>query len=138
VSLAVVVQELVPADAAGTLFTANRVTGSSDQVVINAAWGLGEAIVGGLVTPDTVIVDKQSGTIVTSEINEKGIMTVRMPTGTHAEPVPADQRRQAVLSPAQAGELARIGVRNRRRIRGNIKKLSAFLATAPVRCENWT
>src|SRR5207249_11895451 len=58
VSLAVVVQELVPADAAGILFTANPVTGERDVVMINAAWGLGEAIVGGLVTPDTVVVDK--------------------------------------------------------------------------------
>ncbi|GER91715.1 hypothetical protein KDW_58770 [Dictyobacter vulcani] len=40
VSLAVVVQELVAADAAGILFTADPVTGSSNQVVINAAWGL--------------------------------------------------------------------------------------------------
>src|SRR6266566_7290570 len=71
VSLAVVVQELVPADAAGIMFTANPVTGVHDQIMINAAWGLGEAIVGGLVTPDTVVVDKNSGAIVTSEINEK-------------------------------------------------------------------
>jgi rifampicin phosphotransferase len=111
VSLAVVVQELVPADAAGIMFTANPVTGGHDQIMINAAWGLGEAIVGGLVTPDTVVVDKDSGAIVTSEINEKDVMTVRTPTGTHEEPVPADQRRQAVLSPAQVAELARIGVR---------------------------
>ena len=43
VSLAVVVQELVPADAAGIMFTANPLTGTRDQVMINAAWGLGEA-----------------------------------------------------------------------------------------------
>lgn len=51
VALAVVVQLLVPAEAAGILFTANPVTGRRDQAVIGAAWGLGEAIVGGLVTP---------------------------------------------------------------------------------------
>ncbi len=111
VSLAVVVQELVPAEAAGILFTANPVTGVHDQIMINAAWGLGEAIVGGLVTPDTVVVDKNSGAIVTSEINEKDVMTVRKPIGTLEEPVPADRRMQAVLSPTQAGELARLGVR---------------------------
>jgi phosphohistidine swiveling domain-containing protein len=110
VSLAVVVQELVPADAAGIMFTANPMTGKHNQIMINAAWGLGEAIVDGLVTPDTVVVDKNSGTIVASEINEKDVMTVRTLTGTHEEPVPEDQRRQAVLSPAQATELARIGM----------------------------
>ena len=47
VALAVVVQQLVPADVAGILFTANPMTGARDELMINAAWGLGEAIVGG-------------------------------------------------------------------------------------------
>jgi rifampicin phosphotransferase len=110
VSLAVVVQELVPADAAGILFTANPLTGTRDQVMINAAWGLGEAIVGGQVTPDTVIVDRASGTITEQNISEKDVMTVRTQIGTREEAVPADRRSRAVLSPAQAAELARIGV----------------------------
>jgi pyruvate,water dikinase len=61
VSLAVVVQILIPADAAGILFTANPMTGQRNQAAINAAWGLGEAIVGGLVTPDTLMVDRAVG-----------------------------------------------------------------------------
>ena len=58
VSLAVVVQELIDARAACILFTADPTTGERDHIFINATWGLGEAIVGGLVTPDTVVVDK--------------------------------------------------------------------------------
>ncbi len=110
VSLAVVVQELVAASASGILFTANPLTGARDQVLINAAWGLGEAIVGGLVTPDTVVVDKASGAITSQEISEKAVMTVPKESGTHAEPVPADRRTRPVLSPAQVAELTRIGV----------------------------
>ncbi len=110
VSLAVVVQELVPADAAGILFTANPLTGARDQVMINAAWGLGEAIVGGQVTPDTIVVDRASGTITEQQISEKDVMTVPTQIGTHEEPVPADRRTRAVLSPTQAASLARIGV----------------------------
>jgi len=110
VSLAVVVQELVSADASGILFTANPLTGARDQVMMNAAWGLGEAIVGGQVTPDTVVVDRASGAITEQEISEKDVMTVRTREGTHEEPVPAERRTRAVLSPAQAAELARIGV----------------------------
>ncbi len=56
VQLAVVVQALVLADCAGVLFTANPLNGQRNQAVINAAWGLGEAIVGGQVTPDTLVV----------------------------------------------------------------------------------
>jgi hypothetical protein len=110
VSLAVVVQVLIPADAAGILFTANPLTGARDQVMINAAWGLGEAIVGGQVTPDTIVVDKASGAILKQEITEKDVMTVPTQSGTREEAVPADRRIQAVLSPAQAAELARMGV----------------------------
>jgi phosphohistidine swiveling domain-containing protein len=110
VSLAVVVQELVPAEAAGILFTANPLTGARDQVIINAAWGLGEAIVGGLVTPDSFVVGKASGKIIEQQISEKDVMTVRILEGTHEEPVPTDRRTRPVLSPAQAAELARIGV----------------------------
>jgi pyruvate,water dikinase len=109
-SIAVVVQQLVPADVAGVLFTANPVTGARDQMTINAAWGLGEAIVGGQVTPDTIIVDKQTGAIESLHIADKDVMTVRLPEGTREEPVPTEKRRQAALPPAQAAELARLGV----------------------------
>ena len=110
VSLAVVIQELVPADAAGILFTANPLTGARDQVMINAAWGLGEAIVGGQVTPDSFVVGKASGKIIEQEITEKDVMTVRTLEGTHEEPVPVDKRTAAVLTAEQAAELARVGV----------------------------
>jgi rifampicin phosphotransferase len=110
VNLAVVVQELVPAEAAGILFTANPLTGERDQVMINAAWGLGEAIVSGQVTPDTLVVDSASGIILAQQISEKEIMTVRTSDGTREEPVPPDKRASAVLTAAQAAELTRIGV----------------------------
>ena len=111
VSLAVVVQELVAADAAGILFTANPLTGARDQEMINAAWGLGEAIVGGQVTPDMLVVDRASGTIITQEIAEKQVMTVRTSTGTHEAAVPGEKRTEAVLTNEQAAELAHIGAR---------------------------
>jgi len=59
VALAVVVQQMVPAESAGVMFTANPVTGSQDEIVFNASWGLGEAIVSGLVVPDHIVVNKR-------------------------------------------------------------------------------
>jgi rifampicin phosphotransferase len=109
VSLAVVVQELVPADAAGIFFTANPLTGARGELIINAAWGLGEAIVGGQVTPDTLVVDRASGRIIRQQISRKDVQTVRAAEGTRDEPVPAERRTQAVLSATQAADLARIG-----------------------------
>jgi phosphohistidine swiveling domain-containing protein len=109
VSLAVVVQQLIPADSAGILFTANPVDGERDQIVINATWGLGEAIVSGQVTPDTVIVDKPDLLISSREIPTKTIMTVRADKGTEEQPVHQSKRDQQVLDDATAVELARFG-----------------------------
>ena len=58
VAMAVVVQVMVPSQVSGILFTANPATGERSEIVINASFGLGEAVVSGQVTPDTYIVDK--------------------------------------------------------------------------------
>ncbi|MBN1135249.1 MAG: phosphoenolpyruvate synthase [Anaerolineae bacterium] len=115
-SLAVVVQILVPAEAAGILFTANPISGRRDQAMISAAWGLGEAVVGGMVTPDTIIVSKADGQVLEHHVAEKQIMTVRVPTsggdggGTEEQPVPAELRQAPVLDHENAAELVRLGV----------------------------
>jgi len=111
VSLAVVVQELIPAESAGILFTANPMNGTRDQLMINATWGLGEAIVGGLVTPDTMVVDKATFTILSREIATKTMMTVRTETGTEEQAVPKDKQKEAVLDEKTAVELAWHGVK---------------------------
>jgi pyruvate,water dikinase len=110
VSIAVVVQQLIRAEVAGVVFTANPMTGARDELVINAAWGLGEAIVSGRVTPDTIIINKQTGAIASQEIAVKHVMTTRLDEGTREEPVPADKRTRAALEPAQALELARLSL----------------------------
>lgn len=58
VRVAVLVQQLVVVDVSAVVFTANPVTGTREEIVINASWGLGESIVGGTVTPDTYRVGK--------------------------------------------------------------------------------
>jgi rifampicin phosphotransferase len=63
-AMAVVVQELVPADASAVAFTRHPVTGREDQVVLTTAGGLGDAMVSGEVTPDTFVVDKATRSIV--------------------------------------------------------------------------
>ena len=109
--VAVVVQQLVHAESSGVLFTANPVTGQRDQAVISAAWGLGEAIVGGLVTPDTLILDKATGRVLTRETADKQVMTVLAASGTEEQPVPGLKRRAPVLSDREAAELVRLGAR---------------------------
>ena len=115
--IAIVVQQLVKAESSGVLFTANPVTGQRDQAMLTATWGLGEAIVGGMVTPDTLIVNKQTGAILTREIADKQVMTVLLRDGTEEQPVPEKKRRAPVLSDAQVAELVRLGVRDRGALR---------------------
>ena len=106
-ALAVVVQELVDADAAGILFTADPVTGVRDRAVINASWGLGDAVVAGRVTPDTVVVS--AGVVTQSTIGDKAVMTVRTATGSEDRPTPDALRGRPVLDEKQAVELAALG-----------------------------
>ena len=71
VAMAVVVQIMVPADVAGILFTANPATGERGEMIVNASFGLGEAVVGGQVTPDTFVVDRSTLTAKETMIGTK-------------------------------------------------------------------
>jgi phosphohistidine swiveling domain-containing protein len=105
-----VVQRLVPADAAGVLFTVDPVAGARDRVVINANWGLGESVVSGLASADTVTVDRASGLVTGCEVGGKEVMTVPAGSGTREQPTPDTQRAAAVLTAVEAGQLARTGL----------------------------
>jgi Pyruvate phosphate dikinase, AMP/ATP-binding domain len=86
--LAVLVQQLVPADVSAMVFSANPVTGCDEEVMINASWGLGESLVSGTVTPDTYMVRKSDMAIACRDIAEKRRMTVLAQRGTCEVPVP--------------------------------------------------
>ncbi|HEU4909668.1 MAG TPA: PEP/pyruvate-binding domain-containing protein, partial [Propionibacteriaceae bacterium] len=109
VSLAVVVQQMVDAEAAGVMFTANPSNGRRDEAVISAAWGLGESVVSGSVNTDNLVVRKPDGTVISTEISDKAVMTVRAEQRTHEQSVPAEQRKQPVLSESDAAELVAYG-----------------------------
>ena len=111
VSLAVVVQQMVDAEAAGVMFTANPGNGRRDEVVISAAWGLGESVVSGAVNTDNVVVRKPDGTVVSSETADKAVMTVPAERRTEEARVPAERRHQPVLSERDAAQLAAYGTR---------------------------
>ena len=111
-SIAVVVQRLVPAEVAGVMFTANPANGRREQTVITAAWGLGEAVVGGLVEPDEYVVDRTSPeSTVDRRIAEKKVITVRTDGGSEQVATSSSQAHRATLSDAQVRELAALGER---------------------------
>lgn len=77
VSLSVVVQKMVNSKKSGVLFTANPVTNDTNEMMINASWGLGEAVVAGIVTPDEYILNKKDLSVVEKTIAEKSVMIVK-------------------------------------------------------------
>jgi pyruvate,water dikinase len=79
VAMAVVVQTMVDARTAGVMFTRSPTTGDRSVVAIEAAWGLGSAVVGGEVTPDRWVVGKITGEISVRDISTRRSGTRRPP-----------------------------------------------------------
>ncbi len=108
VSVAVVVQKMIQSEVSGICFTVHPVTKDKNQMVIEAGWGLGEAIVGGRITPDTYVISKSNFTILDKNISEQEIMIVRSQKGVEDKKVPKAKRSKQKLSDKQILKLAEI------------------------------
>ena len=106
IALAVLVQKLVQADRSGVAFSIDPVSGRSDRIVVNAAWGLGESMVNGTVTPDTWHLDKTTLEVVEERVADKARMTVAATGGTREVAVPSFLRDASTLSEAMRTEVA--------------------------------
>lgn len=107
VAMAVVVQLLLDADVSGVLFTANPASGERSQFIVNASFGLGEAVVGGHVTPDTFVLDRHTSQIRETVIGAKQqTISAREGQGTVARPVPGNLRGQPCIEAEKLAELA--------------------------------
>jgi rifampicin phosphotransferase len=103
-AMAVVVQALVPADAAAVVFTRHPVTASSRDVVVSAVRGLGEPMVAGTTTPDTFVIDRATGAVVDYSPGDGGeqlVVTeagVVRRSGSVSGPALADVERDALVA----------------------------------------
>jgi pyruvate,water dikinase len=112
VDIAVVVQKMVDAEKSGVMFTSHPSTGAH-EAIIEAAWGLGEAVVSGAVSPDNYHVDRDSGEVEDVAVADKKVMHVRdEDTGETVErEVPDERRERRVLSDEEIKALVTIGER---------------------------
>jgi rifampicin phosphotransferase len=110
VALAVVVQQMVPSEASGVLFTANPLTGKRTETVIDATLGLGEALVSGQVEPDHYVVEAASGHIVQKTLGAKALV-IHGQSGGGTVTVNAGAAERQALPDAQILELAQLGQR---------------------------
>lgn len=81
VALSVVIQKMVNSEKSGVMFTANPINNSKNEMMINASYGLGEAVVSGIVTPDEYIIDKKTKKVIEKSISEKEYMVIKNENG---------------------------------------------------------
>ena len=109
--IAVIVQQMVVAEVAGVMFTGNPLTARTDEIVINASWGLGEGVVSGILTPDEYVLSMDTLDVKHSSIGDKEVQIIRAPggSGTVRVDVPHSLREALSLSPSKAVALAELG-----------------------------
>ncbi|MBW2173731.1 MAG: phosphoenolpyruvate synthase, partial [Deltaproteobacteria bacterium] len=111
VLISVAVQELIPSKASGVMFTLEPVSGEKDKILINASWGLGEAVVSGQVTPDEYLVDKADFRILDKRVFKKNRQIVSDKKGsTKWIAVAKSKKDKPALSDEIIVRLAKYGV----------------------------
>jgi len=112
VDIAVVVQRMVDAEKSGVLFTSHPSTGEP-KLIIEAAWGLGEAVVSGSVSPDNYVVDRDTGEVLEHTVADKKLLMEKdSETGETVEREVSEEKRTApVLEPEEIERLVELGNR---------------------------
>jgi pyruvate,water dikinase len=108
VSVAVVVQKMVKSNISGIIFTVHPVTKDPNQLIIEAAWGLGEAIAGGMVTPDSYVVDKRDWSIIDIYQADQDFKVAFKPGGGSYEICLDDNEKGQKLTGKQIIEIAKL------------------------------
>ena len=114
VGIAVPVQKMVQSHTSGVMFTLEPVTSASDRIVIEAVFGLGEAIVSGEITPDLYIVSKEKLKILKRKTVNQEVQLVKNPDAKAREtniwaPLPASTQSKPQLSESEITKLAELG-----------------------------
>lgn len=109
ISVAVVVQKMVQSEVSGIAFSVHPVTQDRNQLIIEAGFGLGEAIVSGQITPDSYVVEKNPWRIIDKNISIQGKALCRAPRGGNVwQNIPKQKGARQVLSDKEIGELAEL------------------------------
>ena len=108
--IGVAVLKMVNARSAGVTLTVQPTTGDLTKAVVEGNWGLGESVVSGEITPDSFLLDKTSGSIVSSTISKKPRMVVYKKDGIGMVTVPAEKQEMPCISESELGEILRIAL----------------------------
>lgn len=108
---AVVVQAQIFSEKAGVLFTRHPLEPDGDQGYVEANFGTGESVVGGMVTPDALTFDRTGGRVVSRIIGSKRVATTVGEDGSRVVPTPLARRSRPVLSDEEAEAVVAMGMR---------------------------
>lgn len=110
VGLSAIVQKMVDSEVAGVMFTVEP-TGQREEIIIEAGYGLGEAVVSGKITPDTYTLDKSTLEIKNRKISKQEQMITRsnITIGTTVKDIPPDKQEAQKLMDSKIKELAKMG-----------------------------
>ncbi|MDP2717194.1 MAG: PEP/pyruvate-binding domain-containing protein, partial [Candidatus Micrarchaeota archaeon] len=111
VGLAAVVQKMVQSDKSGVMFTLEPMSNDRNKIVIEAGFGLGEAIVSGAISPDHYVVEKHSNKIIEKSVRKQSMMVVRVGAVTREEEVPEEMQENQKLSDEEITVIAGLGRR---------------------------
>jgi pyruvate, water dikinase len=109
-AIAVVVQRMVDSERSGVMFTVDPATGARDRIVIEAAVGLGEVVVGGQVEPDTYVVAKDGPRVLDVRVGLQNVAIVRDASGEHRVDLTPEEGGRRVCTDEEIIELARLGL----------------------------
>ena len=111
-AMSVVIQKLINSRSAGVMFTLHPVTGDRDKIVIESVWGLGEGIVSGKITPDEIVIDKNTLDIIEKKTSTKKIAIVRDEVGLTKEiELPEDKANALSINDDEAKLLAEYAIK---------------------------
>lgn len=108
VSVAVVVQKMIQSEISEITFTVHPITQDRNQMIIEAGLGLGEAIVGGKITPDSYVIHKNNKVILDKNISEQKMMIIRNRNGIKKSSVLKFKQNKQKLTDRQILELSKI------------------------------
>jgi len=111
VNIGVIIQKMIQSEISGVCFTVHPVTKDKNQMVIEAAWGLGEILVSGQITPDTYVIEKDSLEILDINLNLQEKMIIRAEKGNKTVSVPKSKRNQQKLSEEKIKKLAHLCIK---------------------------
>jgi pyruvate,water dikinase len=111
VKMAVLIQEMIPAEVSGVMFTANVVTNNPGEILINSTWGLGNTLVSGEIVPDTYVLKKKPLSVIEQNLGEKEFTSRQVLYELVLDDTPEERRSQYSLDERTLFGIAEVGMK---------------------------